>query len=32
VVDDKTAYVPLEEKRPHGSVVVGVVRPLLQVA
>jgi transcription-repair coupling factor (superfamily II helicase) len=32
IVDEKTAYVPLEEKRPHGSVVAGVVRPLLQSA
>jgi transcription-repair coupling factor (superfamily II helicase) len=32
VVDEKTAYVPLEEKRPHGAVVAGVVKPLLQVA
>ncbi|AGA30514.1 transcription-repair coupling factor [Singulisphaera acidiphila] len=31
VVDEKTAYVPIEEKRPHGSVVVGIVKPLLQV-
>jgi transcription-repair coupling factor (superfamily II helicase) len=30
VVDEKTAYVPLEEKKPHGSVVVGIVRPILQ--
>ncbi|MFO0908501.1 MAG: transcription-repair coupling factor [Isosphaeraceae bacterium] len=32
VVDDKTAYVPLEEKRPHGSVVAAVARELLQIA
>jgi transcription-repair coupling factor (superfamily II helicase) len=32
IVDEKTAYVPLEEKRPHGSVVASVVRPLLQAS
>jgi len=32
IVDEKTAYVPLEERRPHGSVVVGVIKPLLQSA
>lgn len=32
IVDEKTAYVPLEEKRPHGSIVAGVVRPLLQAS
>ncbi|SIO09187.1 transcription-repair coupling factor [Singulisphaera sp. GP187] len=31
VVDEKTAYVPIEEKRPHGSVVVGLIKPLLRV-
>ena len=31
IVDEKTAYVPLDvdEKRPKGSVVAGVVRPIL---
>jgi transcription-repair coupling factor (superfamily II helicase) len=32
VVDEKTAYVPIDEKRPHGSVVAAIVRPLLQAA
>ncbi|MBV8313729.1 MAG: transcription-repair coupling factor [Planctomycetaceae bacterium] len=30
IVDEKSAYIPLEEKRPRGSVVAAVVRPLLQ--
>ena len=31
IVDEKTAYVPLgDEKRPHGSVVAGVLKPLLE--
>ncbi len=29
VADDRTAYVPLEEKRPHGSIVAAVLRELL---
>ena len=32
IVDEKTAYVPLEEKRPRGSVVAAVVKPLLQAS
>ncbi|HMB08413.1 MAG TPA: transcription-repair coupling factor [Isosphaeraceae bacterium] len=32
IVDEETAYVPIEGKRPHGSVVAASVRPLLQVA
>jgi transcription-repair coupling factor (superfamily II helicase) len=32
IVDERTAYVPIEGKRPHGSVVAASVRPLLQVA
>jgi transcription-repair coupling factor (superfamily II helicase) len=32
IVDEKTAYVPLEEKRPPGAVVAGAVRPLLQAS
>jgi len=31
LVDDKTAYVPLDERRPPGAVVAGVARSLLQV-
>jgi transcription-repair coupling factor (superfamily II helicase) len=30
VADERTAYVPLEEKRPHGSVVAAAVRDILQ--
>jgi transcription-repair coupling factor (superfamily II helicase) len=30
IVDEKTAYVPLEEKWPKGAFVAGVVKPLLQ--
>jgi transcription-repair coupling factor (superfamily II helicase) len=30
VADDKAAYVPLEEKRPHGSVVAPVVKAILE--
>jgi transcription-repair coupling factor (superfamily II helicase) len=30
VVDEKSAYVPLEEKRPHGSVVARVLQSLLR--
>ncbi len=32
IVDEKTAYVPLDvdEKRPKGSIVAGVIRPILQ--
>jgi transcription-repair coupling factor (superfamily II helicase) len=30
VADDKTAYVPLDEKRPHGSVVAAAVREILR--
>ena len=30
VVDDRTAYVPLEERRPKGSVVAEAIKPLLQ--
>ncbi|MBV8611598.1 MAG: hypothetical protein JO034_29665, partial [Singulisphaera sp.] len=30
IVDEKSAYIPLEEKRPRGSVVAAAVRPLLQ--
>ena len=30
LVDEKTAYVPLEDRRPPGSVVAAVVRSLLQ--
>ncbi|MGE3821110.1 MAG: TRCF domain-containing protein, partial [Isosphaeraceae bacterium] len=30
VADEKTAYVPLGEKKPHGSAVVAAVRPILQ--
>ena len=29
VADERTAYVPLEEKRPHGSVVAAAVRAIL---
>ena len=29
IADEKTAYVPIEEKRPHGSTVAAIVRPLL---
>jgi transcription-repair coupling factor (superfamily II helicase) len=32
VADGRTAYVPLEEKRPHGSVVSAIVRALLDDA
>ncbi|HEX8200648.1 MAG TPA: transcription-repair coupling factor, partial [Isosphaeraceae bacterium] len=32
IVDEKTAYVPLEEKRPKGAVVAAVVKGLLQAA
>jgi transcription-repair coupling factor (superfamily II helicase) len=32
IADDKTAYIPLDEKRPHGSVVAAAVRPILQAA
>ncbi|MEO6808355.1 MAG: transcription-repair coupling factor, partial [Isosphaeraceae bacterium] len=32
VADDRTAYVPLDEKRPPGSVVAAVVKALLQVS
>ncbi|MHC5544283.1 TRCF domain-containing protein, partial [Singulisphaera rosea] len=32
IVDEKTAYIPLEEKRPHGSFVMGIVRPILQAS
>jgi len=31
IVDEKTAYVPLDERRPHGSVVATVLDPLLDV-
>jgi transcription-repair coupling factor (superfamily II helicase) len=31
IVDERRAYVPLgDEKRPHGSVVAGVLKPLLE--
>ncbi len=32
IVDEKTAYVPLdvEEKRPHGTVVAPIIKPLLE--
>lgn len=29
VADEKTAYVPLDEKRPHGSLVAPVIRAIL---
>ena len=32
IVDEKSAYIPLDEKRPHGSVVTAVVKPLLQAS
>ena len=32
IVDEKSAYIPLEEKRPRGSVVAAVVKPLLQAS
>ena len=32
VVDDKTAYVPMEEKRPHGSIVAPLVRSILEAS
>ena len=32
VVDEKSAYIPLDEKRPQGSVVAAVVKPLLQAS
>lgn len=31
VVDEKTAYVPLEQKRPHGSVVAPILRTIVGV-
>ncbi len=31
IVDEKTAYVPMEDRWPHGSLVAGVVKALLQV-
>jgi len=30
IVDEKSAYVPLEEKRPHGTVVAEIIKPLLE--
>ncbi|WP_422931093.1 transcription-repair coupling factor [Singulisphaera sp. PoT] len=30
IVDEKTAYVPLDEKRPHGTVVAATIKPLLE--
>ncbi len=30
IADDRTAYVPIEEKRPHGALVMSIVRPLLE--
>ena len=30
VVDDRTAYIPLEEKNPKGATVAGLVKSLLQ--
>jgi transcription-repair coupling factor (superfamily II helicase) len=32
IVDERTAYVPLEERRPKGVVVAAVLKALLQVA
>ncbi len=32
VVDERTAYVPLDEKRPHGSVVAPIVKALLDAS
>ena len=29
MADERTAYVPLEEKRPHGSVVAATVKEIL---
>jgi transcription-repair coupling factor (superfamily II helicase) len=31
LVDDRTVYVPLEEKRPKGSVIADLLKMLLQV-
>ena len=30
VVDDRTAYIPVEERHPRGAVVAPLVRSLLQ--